>query len=220
MKKNNALHHCVTIVPTWTRESKKQLIKSLKSMGVEAACILYTPFDEENSKFFLKNTLHIFYYGKLRSSDALQIFPQDDLDGTNKTLFKILQRQFLNCGIKKGMHPVSWIGKSIYCTLESEKSSTDGRNCPHCNKRLRLIYFSGQYHPLDPDISFVGDLRKQTREIYCTIAGEIKSRTVGWEYCFSESIWHKIKRIIKNTFNGLKSKSVWHLITLPFKLFY
>ena len=60
-----------------------------------------------------------------------------------KTLLQVLQTQFLNVGLKKGLHHTSWIGKSVYCTLEPEKRNIDGRNCPICNKRLRPIYYTG-----------------------------------------------------------------------------
>ena len=96
----------------------------------------------------------MFYYGKLvnlYSIELYKIYKQDDLDGSNQTLFRVLQRQYLNCGIKKGVHPVSWIGKTKYCTLESDISTVNGKNCPLCNRKLKLIYFNGEIHPLEPD---------------------------------------------------------------------
>jgi len=141
----------------------------------------------------LKNTLHIFYYGKLRYSDALQIHPQDDLDGTNQKLFKVLQTQFLNCGIKKHTHPITWIGKSAYCTIQTQKDTTNAQNCPLCNKKLHLIYFDGDFPPIPPDESFSGELDKD-----------------GWSYCPTDSIWirlfRKIKRkIIRELYSKIRS---------------
>ena len=183
MSKGNTLKHVIITIPhTWNKESKKKVIQSLKSSGVDSACIIYAPFDESD-KFFLKTTLHIFYYGKLKNlynMEIYNIYAQDDLDDTNQTLFRILQRQYLNAGIKKGIHPVSWIGKSVYCTLETQKNIINGRNCPLCNKKLHLIYFDGDFPPITPDEYFDGEIESD-----------------GWMYCFSESIWRKLFRKIK-----------------------
>jgi len=188
MKKNNTLHHAIVTIPTtWNKQTKQSFITSLKKIGIESACIIHTPFDESNNqKFYLKNTLHIFYYGKLRYSDALQVYHQDDLDGTNQKLFKVLQTQFLNCGVKKGTHPITWVGRTIYCTLEPENNTIDGRNCPLCNKKLHLIYWNGDFPPIPPDESFSGELDKD-----------------GWKYCFRESIWRKLFRKIKRKVNSI-----------------
>lgn len=193
MKNGNKLHHVLITIPqAWNKETKKHLIKSLKSVGVEAACIIYTPFDEsEDGKFFLKTTLHLFYYGKLKdlySLQAIHFHAQFDLDGTNKTLFKILQSQYLNAGIKKGLHFVSWIGKAKYCTLSSDEVKNNGRNCPICNKKLKLIYFNGDIAPLPPDISFSGTVVK-----------------ANWKYCPTDSILIKFFRKIKRKILKLKT---------------
>ena len=187
MKKNNTLHHGIITLPNvWCNDTKKNLIKSLKDMGVEAACIIHTPFDESNEgQYFLKSIVHIFYYGKLRYSDALQMYIQDDI-GTNKKLFKVLQQQFLNAGIKKGTHPVTWIGRTIYCTIEPEQNTIDGRNCPLCNRKLHRIYFNGKFPPIPPDEWYNGEFEKS-----------------NWKYCFSESIWRKIIRKVKSFFKLL-----------------
>lgn len=198
MKKNNTLKHVVITMPEiWGKESKKKLIESLKSVGIESACIIHTPFDEsEDGKFFLKSTLHIFYYGKLvnlYNMKLYKIYKQDDLDGTNQTLFRILQRQYLNAGIKKGVHPVSWIGKTIplqYGTLESKKG---GKNCPICNRKLKLIYFDGTTHPLEPNEVFSGELEKD-----------------GWKYCLTDSVWviwfRRIRKRVRLFKNQILSK--------------
>jgi len=106
------------------------------------------------------------------------------------TLFRILQRQYLNAGIKKGIHPVSWIGKSVYCTIQTQKDTTNGQNCPLCNKKLHLIYFDGDFPPIPPDEFFSGELEKD-----------------GWRYCTTDSIWvrlfRKIKRKISRTVKSL-----------------
>jgi len=180
MRKNNTLKHSILILSkTWTIQSKKELIQKLKDSGVESACLIFTPFDESNNgKFFLKNTVHIFYTGIIKGSH----YPQNDLDGTNKTLFQTLQVTFLNAGIKKGLHFISWIGKTQYCTLLNESSKSNGKNCPICNKKLKLIYYSGDKEPIPPDEWYDGETDKE-----------------NWEYCVSnyESIWKKIIRKIK-----------------------
>ncbi len=188
MKRNSTLHHAVlTIDTTWSKQTKQNLIISLKKIGIESACLIHTPFDESNNqKFYLKNTLHLFYYGKmvnLYSLSDIQITRLDD----PVDLFRLLQTQFLNCGVKKGTHPITWIGRTTYCTIPSKKSSTDGRNCPLCNRKLHLIYFDGKFPPIPPDESFSGELEKD-----------------GWEYCFSESIWRKIVRKVKRTVKLLR----------------
>lgn len=201
MKKNNILRHIVVTTPTlWDQDTKKKLIESLKLSGIESACIIYTPFDEsDNGKFFLKNTLHIFYYGKLvnlYNMELYKIYEQDDLDGDNQTLFRILQRQYLNCGIKKGVHPVSWIGKTIlqYCTLESDNPKSNGKNCPLCNRKLHLIYYTGDREPIPPDEYFDGETERD-----------------GWEYCTRESFWKKVIR--KLFFRNIIKK----IITVSYK---
>jgi len=130
MKRNNILHHAVLTIPTtWNKETKQNLIKSLKNIGVESACIIHTPFDEDQ-RYYLKNTLHIFYYGKMVNLYSLPSIHFERLDDPGDNLFRTLQTQFLNCGVKKGTHPISWIGKTIYCTLEIKNDGVDGRNCP------------------------------------------------------------------------------------------
>ena len=201
MSRNNTLHHAILTIPnSWNKESKKNLIKSLKKIGIESACLIHTPFDESNGMiFYLKNTIHLFYYGKmvnLYSLSAIRIKQlEDPMD-----LFKVLQTQFLNCGVKKGTHPISWIGRSLYCTLESEIKKNDGRNCPHCNRKLHLVYFSGERDPIPPDEYFDGDIEKK-----------------DWKYCFSESIWKRIVRKIKKLTNIIKNNaniqmSKWSLL--------
>ncbi len=172
MKKNNQLHHAVITIPyLWNKNTKKNFIKTLKKSGVDAACIIYTPFDETDEKFFLKTTLNVFYYGRIDSTEnsSMIVYPQNDLDGDNQTLFRTLQRKYLDCGIKKGIHPVSWIGRSQYCKLDLPKSSSNGRNCPICNKKLKLVYFNGKICPLEPDKYFSGELEKQ-----------------NWKYCLTD----------------------------------
>ena len=92
---------------------------------------------------------------------ALQIYQQEDLDVSNDVLFRVLQLQYLNAGIKKGFHPVSWIGRTKYCKLEPEKSPINGRNCPECGRKLKLIYFDGKVHPLPLINHLVGYLKSQ-----------------------------------------------------------
>lgn len=183
MKRNSTLHHSIITIPTtWDKKTKANLIRILKKIGVESACIIHTPFDETNQqKYYLKNTLHIFYYGKMVNmyiSGDIQITQLDD--PPKDDLFKLLQFQFLNCGVKKGTHPITWIGRTIYCTIQSEKSGVDGRNCPLCNKKLHLIYFDGKIPPIPPDEWYNGELDKS-----------------GWKYCWNESLWEKIVRKIK-----------------------
>ncbi len=174
----------VSIPTTWSKKSKSNLIISLKKIGIESACIIYTPFDEsDNQQFYLKNTLHIFYYGKMVNLYRLNDIQITQLDDPPKDdLFRLLQSQFLNCGIKKGTHPITWIGRTVYCSIDVQKSTTDGRNCPLCNKKLHLIYFDGALPPIPPDESFNGELDKD-----------------GWKYCFRESIWKRIIRKIRKT---------------------
>lgn len=185
MRNNNTVKHSILIqTQTWSKDTRKQLIKKLKECGVESACIIYTPFDESNNqKFFLKNTIHIFYTGIIRGNH----YPQNDLDGTNKTLFKILQTQFLNVGLKKGLHHTSWIGKSIYCTLDDTITSRNGNNCPICNRKLVQIYYTGDKEKIPPNEYYNGETERD-----------------GWMYCFSESIWKKIIRKVKSFFSKCK----------------
>jgi len=196
MRKNNTVKHSVLILSqTWSKDSRKQLIKKLKEQGVESACLIFTPFDESNnSKFFLKNTIHIFYTGIIKGDH----YPQDDLDGTNKTLLQVLQTQFLNCGIKKGLHFISWIGKSVYCTLDLLDLKKNGNLCPICNRKLKLIYFSGDKEPIPPDEYFDGEIENE-----------------GWNYCVTDGFftrWFKrIKRIIKLKLYKIITSSIIHI---------
>jgi len=122
MKKNNKLRHTIfSINESWTKESKKNFIQFIKNLGVEAACIIHTPFDESDAGVYYLSTMYVFYYGIIKNVQLAAL--QNDLDETNQTLFKVLQSCYLNAGIKKGMHPVSWIGQSMYCKLESENYS-------------------------------------------------------------------------------------------------
>ena len=186
MRKNNTVKHSVLILTqTWSKDSRKQLIKKLKDNGVESACLIFTPFDESNgSKFFLKNTVHIFYTGNLTGDH----YPQYDLDGTNQTLLKTLQTQFLNVGLKKGLHFVSWIGKSVYCTLDDGPPKQNHKNCPLCNRKLKLIYYSGDKEPIPPDEYFDGETESD-----------------GWKYCVTDSFWMRLYKRIKKIF--LKNKT-------------
>ena len=170
MRHNNIVKHSILIqTKPWSRDTRKQLIKKLKGCGVESACIIFTPFDESNgSKFFLKNTIHIFYTGIIKGNH----YPQHDLDGTNKTLLQVLQTQFLNVGIKKGLHFVSWIGKSVYVTLDPPPNKQNRNNCPLCNKKLRPIYFDGEKEKIPPDQYFDGETDKRY-----------------WRYCSTISVW-------------------------------
>ena len=197
VKKNNTLKHMiVTQTDSWnSKNSRKKLIQSLKDNGVEFACMIFTPFDESNnSKFFLKNTIHVFYYGVLSlntySSQAIQFYPQNDLDGTNQTLLKTLQIQYLNCGIKKGVLPVSWIGKSLYCKIETDTPTHNGKNCPICDRKLKLIYYSGDKEPIPPDEYYDGEIEKD-----------------GWKYCVTDGfftrLFKRIKRIIIKSKNRI-----------------
>ena len=189
MRKTNTVKHSVLILTqTWSKESRKQLIKKLKDNGVESACIIFTPFDESNnSKFFLQNTIHIFYTGMIQGNH----YPQNDLDGTNKTLFKTLQNQFLNVGIKQGLHFISWIGKSpmMYCTLNNDTPKQNGKNCPICNKKLKLIYYSGDKEKIPPDEYFDGEIEKD-----------------GWIYCVTDSFFTKLFKKIKRFVNTCNKK--------------
>ncbi len=121
-------------------------------------------------------------YGKMVNLYNLGDIQITQLDDPPKDkLFQILQTQFLNCGVKKGTHPTTWIGRTIYCTIPSEISTINGRNCPLCNKKLHLIYWNGDFPPIPPDEWYNGELDKD-----------------GWKYCWNESIWRKIIRKIKS----------------------
>jgi len=206
-KNNNTLKHMiVTQTDSWSKDSRKQLIQTLKNNGVEFACLIFTPFDESNNgKFFLKNTIHVFYYGvlspKTYSLLAIQFYPQNDLDGTNQTLLKSLQIQYLNCGIKQGVLPVSWIGKSLYCKIEIKHTKQNGKNCPICNRKLKLIYYTGEKDPIPPDEYFDGELEKD-----------------GWKYCHTDSfllrLFKKIKRIAHKLQNEIHTICHKNLIFL------
>lgn len=192
MKKNNTLKHMIiTQTHSWDKDSRTQLIQTLKNNGVEFACLIFTPFDESSPKFHLKNTIHVFYYGRLKTytSQTIQYYPQDDLDGTNQTLFQVLQLQYLNCGIKKGILPVSYIGKSLYSKIESDVPTKNGKNCPICNRKLKLIYFTGDKDPIPPDEYFDGELDKG-----------------GWSYCHTDSFFLRLFKRIKRFYFKIKSK--------------
>jgi len=82
------------------------------------------------------------------------------------------------------MHPISWIGRSVYCKLETDNHHSNAKNCPICDRKLRLIYFNGDKDPIPPDEYFDGEIEKD-----------------GWKYCHTVSIWKRITNFIKSKYH-------------------
>lgn len=63
------------------------------------------------------------------------------------------------------------------------------RNCPLCNRKLKLIYYSGDKEKIPPDEYFDGEIEKD-----------------GWKYCTSDGFFSKLFNKIKRFIIKVKSR--------------
>ena len=60
-----------------------------------------------------------------------------------------------HCGIRKGNHTVTWIGRLSYSKLKVEKEPPN-THCPCCGEKFVEIYCNDIEHDVPPDRVFEG----------------------------------------------------------------
>lgn len=131
----------------------------LKEANIKDGGLVYHPArkDYEKKEWYPAPHYHFVGFGWLRNLAAIALRYGWIIiyKGIRKTVFGTFCYLLSHCGVKKGRHTVTWIGKLSYGKLKVEKEPNSGK-CPVCGEKLRPIYHKGVHPMIPPDKEFEG----------------------------------------------------------------
>jgi len=139
------------------KELKKRIKKILKIIEFDGGAIIFHPFKFRNNEWYYAPHFHIVGFGcrslifKGYGKFGWLVKDMDERRSVFQTFCYLLS----HCGIKKGVHTVSWLGKLSYSKLKVEKEPNIAC-CPLCGDKFVEVYYDGFDPLVPPDKYFEG----------------------------------------------------------------
>ncbi len=140
-------------------ELKKQVKLIIRKARIKGGPLIFHPFrfDEPSRKWKWSPHFHLVGFGSYRNLSAVFGWKKWYVGnmGFRKSVFHTLHYLLSHCGIKKGVHALTWLGDLSYCKLDVQIEEKCNE-CPYCKSRLVPIFYAGIDPVVPPDQYFEG----------------------------------------------------------------
>jgi hypothetical protein len=135
------------------KDLRKRARKILEMIGFEGGAIIFHPFrfNKKIRCWYYSPHFHIIGFvnrHQIHKGYGAFGWLVKDL-GIRESVFQSFCYLLSHCGIKKGTHSVSWIGRLSYSKLKVEKEPKITK-CPVCGGDFEEIYYEDLFHPVVP----------------------------------------------------------------------
>ncbi len=141
------------------KELKKKVKQILDIIGFSGGAVVFHPFrfNKTSRQWYYAPHFHIVGFGwRSLISKGYGKFGWFVKDlNIRESVFQTFCYLLSHCGIKKGVHTVSWIGSLSYSKLKVEKEPKI-TCCPVCGADFLPVYYNGVHPVVPPDKHFEG----------------------------------------------------------------
>lgn len=135
------------------KELRQRVRKILEIIGFEGGAIIFHPFRFNKKIRCWYYSPHFHVIGFVNRHQICRGYGKfgwyvKDL-GWRDSVFQSFCYLLSHCGIKKGVHSVSWIGRLSYSKLKVEKEPKITK-CPVCGGDFEEVYYEELFHPVVP----------------------------------------------------------------------
>ncbi len=138
---------------------RKRMNEIYKKIKLDGAMVSFHPFkfDDKIREFYYAPHFHLVGFGYMQGiREAFSKYGWLILFlGVRKSVFQTVSYLMSHCGIKKGSHSVTWIGRLSYSKLKIKKEPPL-TNCPVCGEKFVVIYHDGVHPVVPPDKMYEG----------------------------------------------------------------
>lgn len=157
--------HLVLCASQWDLEldykkMKEKARKILKEIGIKGGAIIFHPFrfNKNIRSWYYYTHFHVVGFGSIPKGSITESYYRNgwfvkylgERDSVLATFYYLLS----HCGIKKGVHAITWFGDLSYSKLGHGNNDQNYKKCPSCSRKLVLIYYAGKHPPVPPDKPF------------------------------------------------------------------
>ena len=131
---------------------RKKMSEIFKKTNMTGAMVIFHPFKfrDKIRQFYYAPHFHLVGFGRgYTISEAFGKYGWFIKNhGKRESVFQTVSYLMSHCGIKKGYHTVTWIGRLSYSKLKIEKEPPN-THCPCCGEKFVEIYCDG-FDPVVP----------------------------------------------------------------------
>jgi len=160
------LIHVVLSVSKWDvtmdfKLMKKKARKVLDQIGIKGGNLIFHPFrfNKKLRCWYYSPHFHCVCFGNIPRGKITTTYYESGWVikylGTRKSVFATLYYLLAHCGVKKGVHSVSWFGDLSYSKVKKEKEP-NRNTCPSCERKLVELYHDGFDSTVPPNQPFEG----------------------------------------------------------------
>jgi len=163
LSKENPIHILLSVPPNQYHVPvsvlRKKMSKIIKDINLKGALIIFHPFKfrSKERQFYYAPHFHLIGFGY--SSGISEAFGKHGWFiknlGVRKSVFQTISYLMSHCGIRKGNHTVTWVGRLSYSKLKLEKEPPH-THCPCCGAKFVEIYCNDIEYDIPPDRPFEG----------------------------------------------------------------
>lgn len=150
--------HLMVMVPNSQRDLpfvliKKRMMEILKIAKWDGGAVVFHPFKFNRStrQWYYSPHFHLVGFGDQKN--IAQAYGKYGwflkVAEERRSIFQTFCYILSHCGIKKGVHTMTWIGNLSYSKLHVEKEPKI-TNCPVCGAEFVEVYYEGLFHPIVP----------------------------------------------------------------------
>ncbi len=138
---------------------RKRMSVIIQEINLKGALIIFHPFKfhPKTRQFYYAPHFHLVGFGYMQN--IAQTFSKYGWFikylGVRESVFQTISYLMSHCGIRKGNHTVTWIGRLSYSKLKVEKELPLTK-CPCCGEKFIEIYYDGFDPPVPPEKMYEG----------------------------------------------------------------
>lgn len=138
---------------------RKKMSVIIKDIHLKGALIIFHPFrfNSKERRFYYAPHFHLVGFGyPLGISEAFSKHGWFIKNlGVRQSVFQTISYLMSHCGIRKGNHTVTWVGRLSYSKLKVEQEPPN-THCPCCGAKFVEIYCNDVEYDIPPDRVFEG----------------------------------------------------------------
>ncbi|MDH5659261.1 MAG: hypothetical protein OEY17_07965 [Nitrosopumilus sp.] len=190
--KHSPIHLLLSVNPNQYhlsyRDMKKTVKSILKTISFIGGAVIFHPykFNKTSRRWYYAPHFHIVGFGWrsfiFKGYGKFGWFVKDL--GVRKSVFQTFCYLLSHCGIKKGVHSVSWMGDLSYSKLKVEKEPKI-IGCPVCGRDFVPVYYNldqGVHPVVPPDRHFEGLVDDDGEWYQVKTGGNWKDSEPSYEY--------------------------------------